>query len=158
MFLRPQADGVSPENEYSSRKSQLYTLIVAFFSRIVVFLGPAPGAKKWSGIFFSPFLQNFESRSGKKRNAFWPVGFFSIFVVRERPQASSENGLRGRANCLKQLVLEKERDTQMEAFFSGIRIAEICSVKIARPPPAGIKIREIVAKKMCGTVWRLGVG
>ena len=93
MFLRPQADGVSPENEYSSRKSELYTLIVAFLSRIVVFLGPAPGAKRRSGIFFSPFLQNFESRSGKKRNAFWPVGFLTIFVVRERPQASSVRGL-----------------------------------------------------------------
>ena len=129
MFLRPQADGVSPENEPSSGKSELYTLIVAFFSRIVVFLGPAPGAKKWSGIIFSPFLQNFESRSGKKRNAFWPVGFLTIFVVRERPQKM----LSRKPNCLMQLVLEKERDTQMEAFFTGIRIAEICSVKIARP-------------------------
>ena len=125
---------------------------MAFFSRIVVFLGPAPGAKKWSGIFFSPFLQNFESRSGKKRNAFWPVGFLTIFVVRERPQASSENALRGRANCLKQLVLEKERDTQMEAFFSGIQMAEICSVKIARPPNPGTQIREIVAKKLWDAV------
>ena len=89
---------------------------------------------------------------------FWPVGFLPIFVVRERPQASSENGLRGRANCLKQLVLEKERDTQMEAFFSGIGMAEICSVKIARPQNPGTQIREIVAKKMWGTVWRLGVG
>ena len=89
---------------------------------------------------------------------FWPVGFLTIFVVRERPQASSENGLRGRANCLKQLVLEKERDTQMEAAFAGIDFAEICSVKIARPPTPGTKIREIVAKKMWGAVSRLGVG
>ena len=67
---------------------------------------------KWD--FFSPFLQNFESRSGKKGNAFWPVGFLSIFVVRERPQKM----LSRKPNCLMQLVLEKERDTQMEAFFT----------------------------------------
>ena len=68
------------------------------------------------------------AHSGKKTNAFWPVGFLSIFVVRERPQKM----LSRKANCLMQLVLEKERDTQMEAFFTGIDFAEICSVKIAR--------------------------
>ena len=55
---------------------------------------------------------------------------------------------RGKANCVKQLVLEKERDTQMEAAFAGIDFAEICSVKIARPQTAFSKIREIVAKKI----------
>ena len=110
------------------------------------------------GINFRLFFKILSLAREKSEMPFWPVGFLPIFVVRERPQASSENGLRGRANCLKQLVLEKERDTQMEGFFSGIRIAEICSVKMARPPPAGIQIREIVAKLMCGTVSRLGVG
>ena len=83
----------TPENAPFSSKSEVYTLIVAFLSRILVFFGPAPGAKRRSGIFFSPFLQNFESRSGKKRNARKPVGFLTIFVVRERPQASSVRGL-----------------------------------------------------------------
>ena len=69
--------------------------------------------------------------------------------VLKRPQYV---GFRGRANCLKQLVLEKERDTQMEAAFTGIQMAEICSVKIALPPNPGPKIREIVAKRMWGTV------
>ena len=110
------------------------------------------------GFFFRLFFKILSLAREKSEMPFWPVGFLPIFVVRERPQASSKNGLRGRANCLKQLVLEKERDTQMEAFFSGIRIAEICSVKIARPPPPGIKIREIVAKKIWDAVWRLGVG
>ena len=87
---------------------------------------------KWD-FFFSPFLQNFESRSGKKRNAFWPVGFLTIFVVRERPQKM----LSRKANCLMQLVLEKERDTQMDGAFTGIEMAEICSVKIARQNSPG---------------------
>ena len=55
--------------------------------------------------------------------------FLSCESVLKRPQYV---GFRGRANCLKQLVLEKERDTQMDGAFTGIRIAEICSVKIAR--------------------------
>ena len=57
-----------------------------------------------------------------------------------------------KANCLMQLVLEKERDTQMEAAFAGIETAEICSVKKARVRKRKLKIREIVAKKTGGTV------
>ena len=59
---------------------------------------------------------------------------------------------RGKANCVKQLVLEKERDTQMEKFLSGTTFAEICSVKIARPQTAFSKIGEIVANKIAHTV------
>ena len=67
------------------------------------------------GFFFSPSLQNFESRSGKRRKDKILVGFLRDFVVPERPQASSVRGASWRSNCLKQLVLEKESDTQMEA-------------------------------------------
>ena len=131
---------------------------MAFFSRIVVFLGPAPGAKRWSGNKFSPFLQNFESRSGKKRNAFWPVGFLTIFVVRERPQGSSVRGLPRESQLCKAVGSRERKGYSEKKKISGIRIAEICSVKIARPQTAFSKIREIVAKVRWGTVWDLGVG
>ena len=67
------------------------------------------------GIFFRLLFKILSLAREKSERTFWPVGFLRDFVVPERPQASSVRGASWRSNCLKQLVLEKESDTQMEA-------------------------------------------